>query len=99
MAEVAELLRDLVEEVRGLRADLSTRGQVLTSPRVAESSLSRADLALLPRLLPAIAGALGSEPFASRDLAADASPGLRSVLRDLREANRSALVPCRGVLD
>ena len=44
-------------------------------------SLTRADRAVLARLLPAVAGALGSEPFASRDLCT--TPATRVVLRDL----------------
>ncbi|HXG70040.1 MAG TPA: hypothetical protein VNJ04_05430 [Gemmatimonadaceae bacterium] len=47
------------------------------------SSLSRADRAVLVRLLPAIAGALGSEWFLSRDLLADHRPAMRLVLADL----------------
>ena len=47
-----------------------------------ESSLSRADRETLEKLLPAIVGALGSEPFASRDLP-EASAGVRLVLRGL----------------
>lgn len=65
------------------------------------ASLSRADRDLLSRLLPAIAGALGSEPFASRDLP-DASPGIRVVLGDLsvkqigRLLSRAEGVPIEG---
>ena len=69
------LLRELVTEVRGLRADMRQQ-------RRPAATLSRDDRAVLSRLLPAIAGALGSEPFTSRDLPY-ASPGLRVVLHDM----------------
>jgi hypothetical protein len=82
-ADVLELLRELIAEVKGLRADLSVRGQVLNCPRADISSLSRADLALLGRLLPAIGGALGSEAFLARDLFEHESAALRLVRRGL----------------
>src|SRR4030095_16756251 len=65
-------------------------------------SLTRPDRTLLARLLPAMAGALGSEPFASRDLVSDSSPGLRLVLRDLsvkqigRLLSRAESIPIDG---
>jgi hypothetical protein len=71
---IALLVAELVTEVRGLRSDLRRDRPV--------STLSRDDRALLARVLPAIAGARGSEPFASRDLAEDV-PALRVVLRGL----------------
>jgi hypothetical protein len=75
---VADLLRELVWEVRGLRADLTVRREP------ARHALSRADLALLGRLLPAWAGTHGSdEQLTSRDLAADPAPAMRLVLRGL----------------
>jgi hypothetical protein len=88
------LLRELLTEVRGLRADLRERQA---------TSLSRADRALLARLLPAIGGALGSEPFPSRDLPT-ASPGLRVVLRGVsakqigRLLSRAEGVPIDGYI-
>jgi hypothetical protein len=45
------------------------------------SVLTRADVAVLRRLLPAVVGALGSLPFASRDLVSDESPGIKLVLQ------------------
>jgi hypothetical protein len=57
------LLRELLGEVKGLRLDL--RKPVTDRGRV---SLSRADRELLGRLLPAIGGVFGSEPFLARDL-------------------------------
>jgi hypothetical protein len=48
------------------------------------STMTRTDRTRLAAMLPAIAGALGSEPFASRDLVADdAAPALRVVCRTL----------------
>jgi hypothetical protein len=73
-----DLLRELVEQIKGLRADLARSGS-----QRGTHSLSREDRVLLARLLPAIAGARGSEEFTSRDLAADSSPALRLVLRRL----------------
>jgi hypothetical protein len=75
--------------LRDLRAELVRQTDMLAAIRQAleqqrrPSSLSRRDRELLVAMLPAVAGALGSDPFASRDLAADSSPGLRLVLRDL----------------
>jgi hypothetical protein len=57
------LLRELVTEVRGLRADIRERRPV--------SALSRADRATLAKLLPAIVGVYGPETFSARDLAED----------------------------
>jgi hypothetical protein len=76
--------------------------QLLERQQRPVSALSRADRALLGRLLPAIAGALGSESFTSRDLAADSSPGLRLVLRGLsvkqigRLLSRAEGIPLEG---
>jgi hypothetical protein len=62
------------------------------------SVLTRADLGLLGRLLPAIAGALGSEPFLARDLFESAAVRLvvsglntRQVGRLLRRAEGHAI--------
>jgi len=74
---IEALLRELVAEVRGLRADLAAR-------RSAPAALNRADRARLARMLPAIAGVYGSDRFAARDLVdADAPPALRLVTRGL----------------
>jgi hypothetical protein len=76
--------------------------QLLQRQQRPVSALIRADQALLGRLLPAIAGALGSESFTSRDLVADSSPGLRLVLRDLsvkqigRLLSRAEGIPLEG---
>ena len=70
---IETLLRDVLDELRGLCTDLRTHGQ--------RALLTRRDLATLRKLLPAIVGALGSEPFASRDLCT--SPATHVVLRGL----------------
>jgi hypothetical protein len=75
---VVALLRTLIDEVKGLRADLAARVHD-TNP----GSLCRADLARLGRLLPAIGGALGSAVFLARDLFEHESAALRLVLRGL----------------
>jgi len=69
---VLEVLRDLLIEVRGLRADLAPRHPI--------STLNRADRARLAALLPALAGVYGSAPFVARDVVdADAPAALRLV--------------------
>jgi hypothetical protein len=68
--------REVLAELRAIRV-------ALERPQRPPSVLTRADRGMLERLLPTIAGALGSEPFASRDLAVDSAPGLRLALRDL----------------
>ena len=70
----ATTLDDLREELRQLRM-LVERLQ----PR--RPALSRADRDVLAKLLPAIGGAFGSEPFASRDVLSAA--GVRVVVRGL----------------
>jgi hypothetical protein len=69
---VVDLLRELVEQVKGLRADLSR-------DRRPSLTLTRADRALLARLLPAIGGALGSDLFTARELLKHDSAALRLV--------------------
>ena len=65
-----------------LREILAVQRQILaTLERPRPRALTRPDLAILRKLLPAIGGALGSEPFASRDLCT--TPATRVVLRDL----------------
>jgi hypothetical protein len=72
-----ELLREIRDELRALRGELATG-------RSPSSALNRSDRARLARLLPAIAGVLGSEPFACRDLVdADAAPALQLVTAGL----------------
>ncbi len=64
--------------------------------------LSRDDMGRLARILPAVVGAWGSEPFARRDLAAD--PGVRVVLRGLsvkqvsKLLSRGAGTPINGLV-
>jgi hypothetical protein len=65
----------VLNELRAIRVALENRNRSVTV-------LTRADRDVLTRLLPAIAGAIGSEPFTSRDLPGAAS-GLRVVLRGL----------------
>ena len=59
--QLAALLEVLIAEVRGLRADLAR-------DRRPSRELSRADRDRLSRVLPAIAGALGSEEFVVNEL-------------------------------
>lgn len=59
--QLVALLETLIAEVRGLRADL-------VRDRRPRRDLSRADRDRLSRLLPAIAGAFGSEPFTVNEL-------------------------------
>jgi hypothetical protein len=66
------LLRELVEQVKGLRADLRERRPA--------ASLSRDDRAYLARLLPVLGGVYGSEGFTSRDCVEDDAPAVRLVL-------------------
>jgi len=72
-----ETLRDILTELRGLRADLMQR-------RTPAPTLNRTDRARLAALFPAIAGVYGSEPFTCRDLVDDeAGPALRLVVAGL----------------
>ena len=80
-------LDDLREELRQVRVLLE---RVLRTRR----ALSRADRELLAKLLPAIAGAFGSTPFASRDLFTAA--GVRVVVRGLSVKQVGQLL-ARGV--
>jgi hypothetical protein len=70
------LLRELITEVRGLRADLARDRRPVTS-------LSRSDRTVLARLLPAIGGVVGSELFVTRDLFESDAAALQLVLRGL----------------
>lgn len=72
---------EMLEVLREIR-DLLRRS--LEQARPARGILSRSDRARLSRLLPAIAGAYGSERFTARDLfEADAAPAVRLVVRGL----------------
>ena len=70
-----DVLDDVLDELRAIHALLERQQR--------PSSLSRADRAALGRILPAVAGTLGSEWFLARDLRADSRPALRLVLADL----------------
>lgn len=72
------LLREILAELKGLREDLAAS----RLPGV-QTSLTRADRALLARLLPAAGGAIGSVPFLVRELFEDDSAALHLVLRGL----------------
>jgi hypothetical protein len=72
---IATLLRELIAEVRGLRADQRERRPV--------SALSRSDRALMARLLPPAGGVFGSEPFLTRDLFESDAAAVKLVLRGL----------------
>jgi hypothetical protein len=84
---------------------LEHRVAQLEATRVSPAAVVRPrDHALLVRLLPAIAGAMGSEPFTSRDLVTEAAPGVRVVLgtRSVRTIgklfSRAANIPVDGYL-
>jgi hypothetical protein len=82
---VEALLRELVDVNRQILSTLQQPRQV--------SPLTRADRTKLAAILPAIAGTLGSEPFASRDLVADdAAPALRLVFNGLTVKSISKLL-------
>jgi hypothetical protein len=72
------LLRELVAEVRGLRADMRERRQDDRSV-----NLSRKDRAVLAKLLPAAGGVFGSEPFLTRDLFESDAAAVKLVTRGL----------------
>lgn len=75
--EAVELLAAVLAELRGLRADLAAARE----PR--PSTVNRGDRVLLARMLPAIAGAYGSEVFSARDLTEDTRPAVRLVMDGL----------------
>ena len=64
-------LDDVLTELHGLRALLQDRGP---------SRLSRADRDRLARILPVVAGLMGSAPFLARELLEHPSAGLGLVL-------------------
>ena len=68
------LLRELVTEVRGLRADLTRNRR--------PSPLTRGDRAVLATMLPAVVGVYGAETFTARDLFEDDRPAVQLVVRD-----------------
>lgn len=71
-----DVLDAVLHELRAIRALLERQQQP-------PSSLGRADRAALERILPAIAGAIGSAWFACRDLEEEDSAALRLVLTGL----------------
>jgi hypothetical protein len=83
-ADVIELLRELVAEVKGLREDLAAVQRAAQPPITDRLSvLSRADLELLGRLLPPIGAVCDPPEFAVRELFEKDSAELRLVLRGL----------------
>lgn len=93
--ETIDLLRQILTEIRGLRADLAPTGR---------RSLSREDRARLARLLPAIAGTLGSELFLTADVCEHDAAALRLVRANLnakqlgRLLRRAVNTPIDGYL-
>jgi hypothetical protein len=93
--DLAALLRELIDEVRGLRADQA---------QARRPSLSRVDRVALDRLLPAIAGVLGSEWFLASEAVKHPAPALRLVLQGIsakklgRLLKRAAGQPIGGYL-
>ena len=75
--DLAALLRQVTEQTAVLRAIQHAIERLESRERPA--TLSRADHEALTRLLPAVAGALGSELFLVREVLASADAGLRLV--------------------
>jgi hypothetical protein len=71
--ELLEVLRELVAEVKGLRADWQQQ-------HGRHRTLSRADREQLSRLLPVIATTQGSELFTTAEVLTEPSPALALVL-------------------
>ena len=94
---IADLLQQLVAEVRALRRDLIRQ-------RSAGSTLSRDDRAVLDQLLPVIGATFGSELFNSAEVCEREATGLRLVLGGLnvrqlgRLLRRAAGTPLDGYL-
>jgi hypothetical protein len=63
----------VLAELRAIRAAIELRDRPVTQ-------LTRADRAVLARLLPAVSGVYGPESFTARDLAEDDRPALRLVV-------------------
>ena len=80
--DVAGLLRDILDELRAVRAALGTGRQLQPVPD--------ADRELLRQLLPAIGGLVGSSPFRVAEILADA--GIRAVLGSLSPSGVGALL-------
>lgn len=83
LAAVEEQLREVRAELAGLRGLVEQLLERQIIPQKSADLLSRDDRALLARLSPAIAGALGSTEFLTRDLFGHDSAALRIVLRGL----------------
>ena len=62
-------------------AALELRVAALEHDAIARASLSRADVAALSSLLPAVGGAFGSEPFLTRELFTSDAAAVRLVMR------------------
>jgi len=73
LAAILQVRDELRDEIRRLRSDLAAQRS---------GRLSADDRELLARLLPAIGGARGSEPFCTRDLA-DEHPELAPIIGGL----------------
>lgn len=87
--QLAALLEVLIAEVQGLRQDLRR-------DRRSDRTLSRTDRDQLERLLPAVGGAVGSEPFTVAE--ALELPAVRAVLRSMPAAQVGQLLQrARGV--
>ena len=72
--------RAAARSLRAILVELQSISAALEQPR-RPPTLTRADRTRLALALPAIAGAVGSECFASRDLLAHASPAVQLVVR------------------
>jgi hypothetical protein len=92
----AATMDDVMHELQALRGLVERLLERRPAP------LTPADRDRLARILPAVVGAWGSEPFASRDLPTDA--GVRVVLRGLsikqvgKLLSRGADIPINGLM-
>ena len=75
------ILQQILDALNDLRAEQQVIRHLLEGQQ--QTALNRSDRAALGRILPAIAGALGSEWFACRDLEEEDSAALRLVLKGL----------------
>jgi hypothetical protein len=73
--------REHLELLRAMLAELQAIRVAVVQPPRRPFTLTRADRQQLARMLPAIAGAVGSEWFASRDLLAHDSAAVQLVVR------------------
>jgi hypothetical protein len=71
-----ELLRELLDVNRQILATL----QQANTTHGSHSPLTRADRAVLAKILPAVSGAYGPETFTARDLVEDDRPAVRLVV-------------------